>query len=239
MEQRRPETGEEVIQDIRSRTDSTLLAFSCGKDSIASYIAIRDHFDTIVPFYMYQIPGNLEFIEEALTYYEKKMGTHIVRMPHDSLYRMINNMVFQPPERQSKIKKLDFVEPSRDAASYAVAADNGLDPETVYTAIGVRANDSIQRRISIQKHGAINHKLRHYYPIFDWTKQRLIDAIKDSGLKLPVDYRIFGRSFDGLDLRFLYPIKKHFPRDYEKILEWFPMAEVEIYRYEFNKAGHQ
>ena len=228
---KRAENSEEVIQQIRGVTPDTLLAFSCGKDSIASWLAIRDHFDTIVPFYMYLIPGNLSFIEESLQYYEDFFDTKIVRMPHDSLYRMLNGMTFQPPERLRFMQKLDLQEPNREDTAY-------LDPDTVFTAIGVRQNDSIQRRLAIQKHGAINTTQRHYYPVYDWSKQRLIDEIKKAGVKLPVDYNLFGRSFDGLDLRFIYQIKKHYPLDYQKILEWFPMVEVEIYRYEFAMKGH-
>lgn len=231
--------GEDVIAEIRSRTPETLLAFSCGKDSVAAWLAIRDKFEKIVPFYMYLIPDNLSFVEEALIYYEQFFQTKIVRMPHDSLYRMLNGYVFQPPERQGIIQKLDLPEPEREETAYAVAYDEGMaDPENAFTAIGVRANDSIQRRLAIEKHGAINWNKRHYYPIADWSKQRLIDEIKHSGCKLPVDYKMFGRSFDGLDLRFIYQIKKHYPDDYRRILEWFPMVEVEIYRYEFHMAGH-
>lgn len=235
---KRAENSEQVIQQIRSVTPDTLLAFSCGKDSIASWLAIREHFDNIVPFYMYLIPGNLSFIEESLQYYEDFFDTKIVRMPHDSLYRMLNGMTFQPPERLRFMQRLDLQEPNREDTAYAVAYDNDLDPDEVFTAIGVRQNDSIQRRLAIQKHGAINATQRHYYPVYDWSKQRLIDEIKKAGVKLPVDYNLFGRSFDGLDLRFIFQIKKNYPLDYQKILEWFPMVEVEIYRYEFAMKGH-
>ena len=235
---KRAENSEQVIQQIRSVTPDTLLAFSCGKDSIASWLAIREHFDNIVPFYMYSIPGNLSFIEESLQYYEDFFDTKIVRMPHDSLYRMLNGMMFQPPERLRFMQKLDLQEPNREDIAYSVAYDNDLDVDEVFTAIGVRQNDSIQRRLAIQKHGAINVNKRHYYPVYDWSKQKLIDEIKKAGVKLPVDYNLFGRSFDGLDLRFIYQIKKHYPLDYQKILEWFPLVEVEIYRYEFAMKGH-
>jgi len=60
----------------------------------------------------------------------------------------------------------------------------------------------------------------------------LLSEIERSGIKLSVDYKIFGRSFDGLDYRFLAPIKKHFPRDWQRLCQWFPLAEAEIYRYE-------
>lgn len=47
---------------------------------------------------------------------------------------------------------------------------------------------------------------------------------------VPPDYQWFQRSFDGLDVRFLAKIRKHAPGDYARILEWFPLAELELHR---------
>jgi 3'-phosphoadenosine 5'-phosphosulfate sulfotransferase (PAPS reductase)/FAD synthetase len=82
------------------------------------------------------------------------------------------------------------------------------------------------------KHGTISYNQLKYHPIWDWKKRDLIDCFNKHKIKLPIDYKLFGRSFDGLDLRFLMPLKKHLPNDYKKILEWFPLAELEIFRYE-------
>jgi hypothetical protein len=49
------------------------------------------------------------------------------------------------------------------------------------------------------------------------TKDPMLAILKHHNLHLPIDYRIFGRSFDGLDLRFLLPLKKHLPRDYKRV----------------------
>ena len=51
-----------------------------------------------------------------------------------------------------------------------------------------------------------------------------MDAIRGAGIELPPEYAWFGRSFDGLDRRFLGPIQQHAARDYARILEWFPLA---------------
>lgn len=235
---RKPQTGKEAIKIVREKSPHTLIAFSTGKDAIGAMLAIREQFDSVTPFYMYTVP-DLEFVEESLQYYERFFQTRIVRMPHDSLYRMMNNMVFQPPDRQTYIRNLDLPMPERDDIAYAVAFDMGLDPDITYTAVGVRKNDSITRRMAINKYGTVNHTKQIYYPIAEWSKQDLIAAIKHAGVKLSKDYQLFGRSFDGLDLRFTYQIKKHYPRDYQKILEWFPLVEVELYRYEFHTKGHQ
>jgi len=60
----------------------------------------------------------------------------------------------------------------------------------------------------------------------------LLDTIRAANIRLPVDYRWFGRTLDGLDYRFLAPLKAHAPRDYARVLEFFPLAELELFRME-------
>ena len=81
--------------------------------------------------------------------------------------------------------------------------------------------------------GAINWKEKKFYSNWDWTKEALIAEMRKAGVKLPVDYWIFGRSFDGLDYRFIAPVKRHFPEDYGKLLEYYPLMDSELMRAEF------
>jgi 3'-phosphoadenosine 5'-phosphosulfate sulfotransferase (PAPS reductase)/FAD synthetase len=221
-------TGEEVIQVIAARTDTVLLAFSGGKDCIGAWLAIRKHFRRIIPYYMYLVPG-LEFVERGLRGLEAEMGIKVIRIPHPSLYRMINACVFQPPERSELIGRLALPEPTYSEMQQAIRDDLGLGDEC-YTATGVRAADSPVRLMSIRQHGAINHNARQFMPIWDWKKARLVDELRQFGIRLPEEYRIFGRSFDGVDYRFLEPISREYPRDYQRILKWFPLADLEIER---------
>ena len=103
-------------------------------------------------------------------------------------------------------------------------------PDAAYVGTGVRMADSPYRRIGIKTHGAVNHNAKRFYPIYDWVKADMIREIDASGVKLPVDYRMFGRTFDGLDYRFLNPLKEWYPEDYQRVLDWFPFAELEIAR---------
>jgi hypothetical protein len=228
-------SGPEVIQKIKemSAEPVTILAFSSGKDSLAAYLALRPHFERIIPVYKYSVP-NLEFIEEGLRYYEHKMGTPIERIPHDSLYRMLNNYVFQPPGRWEILMDHRLPRLDRQKCHEPIIQQLGLHKGT-WTALGTRRDDSPARRMNFITHGPINFKARTYSPVWDMTKGQLVTLIRKSGWKLPMEYRIFGRSFDGLDFRFLFGIRRYFPRDYRKILDWFPLAELEIKRYEYAK----
>lgn len=227
-----------VCEVVRAATghDKALLSFSCGKDSWAAWLSAREDFD-FQPYYLYLVPG-LEFVEDYLGYAEQVLGKRIVRLPHPSFYRWMNEMIFQAPERGPIIDAVDWPNWDYDDMRGAVIEDCGL-PEDVWTATGVRAADSPMRRASLIKNQGVNARRRYFYPCWDWKKEQLLAELVRAGIKLPIDYKVFGRSFDGLDLRFLLLIREHFPRDYRTILDWFPLVDMEIARYEFAQRSGQ
>lgn len=174
-----------------------LLAFSCGKDSIAAWLAMRDMGIEVVPAYLYYVPG-LRFVDEELDYFEQKFQTRIKRYPHPSLYRWLNNAVFQAPERLRYIEAARLPEPSYEQMWDFIRADVGLDKST-WCADGVRAADSIQRRGAFVQYGYWRRNLKKVSPIGDWLKGEVLDCIRGHHIELPCDYAWFGRSFDGID----------------------------------------
>lgn len=226
-----------VCEVVREATghDKALLSFSLGKDSWAAWLSARDYFD-FTPYYLYLVPG-LEFVEDYVGYAEQKLGKKIVQLPHPSFYRWINHALYQPPERLRTIWAVNWPSYTYDDMRGAVIEDCGL-PADAWTASGVRAADSPMRRVTLMKTRGVSANSRYFYPCYDWNKDRLLKVLVANDIRLPVDYKVFGRSFDGLDLRFLVQIRKHFPRDYQTILDWFPLVDMEIARYEFAKK-HQ
>lgn len=223
----------ELCERMAAECDTAILAFSTGKDSIAAWLQLRKYFKRIIPYYCYLVPG-LQFVEDSLKYYEDFFGCHIYRLPHKGLFVWLNALVWQPPYRAPIITMNvlpDIDEYNDDVIGDIIRGAEGL-PESAYIATGIRMADSPFRRISIKSHGAINHNTKHFYPVYDWVKEDLIREIDEAGVKLPVDYRMFGRTFDGTDYRFLKPMKEWFPDDYERLLEWYPYAELEIARRE-------
>ena len=229
-------SSDDLCREIAKDTNGTaILAFSCGKDAIGSWLQMRRHFTKIVPVYLYLIP-DLRFVNESLAYYDEFFGTHIYRLPHPSLYRWINAAMWQPPERINTIADLGLPNYTFQDVWNLVKAEAGIDPE-VLTGVGVRSADSIIRRNSILKHGVVNRRKGEFFPVWDWNKARLLKEIQESGVRLPVDYQWFGRSFDGLDARFLGPIRDHAPEDYARILDWVPMADIDLFRREVMNAN--
>ena len=212
-------SGIETIKQVAKMQRKTLLAFSGGKDAVAAYLAIREHFDEVIPYYLYLVPG-LEFVDAQLDMYERQFGFKITQLPHPSVIEGAGLPDFDYTDIQA-----------------AMVGKFGLPKDTL-VADGVRAADSPMRRIAIQSHGSISYNLLKYHPIWDWKKADLVACFKKHNVRLGSDYKVFGRSFDGLDLRFLLPIKKHYPRDYQRILELIPMADLEIFRWECANGKH-
>lgn len=207
-----------------------MLSFSCGKDSIVAWLKMREYFIEITPYYLYLIP-DLEFVEQSIQYYEQYFGCHIWRLPHPSLHRWMNNCVFQPPDRVEWLRSLKLASFDYDEIRSLVWTATGNKGEGFY-GVGIRAVDSPIRWTAIKTHGPVSENQHKFYPIYDFRKADMLTWLEKAQVKLPVDYRMFGRSFDGIDARFLGPIKKYFPKDYQKIIEYIPMADMELYRRE-------
>lgn len=208
-----------------------ILSFSRGKDAIACWLKLREHFDEVVPYFLYSVPG-VQFVEESLDYYERFFGTKITRLPHPSLYRKLTEHVFQPPERMG-LGKMTRLRTRYDYADVEEVVRRKFGLDAAWGAVGIREVDSVMRRLQIRKNGPLQHSRRSFFPIYDWKAEFLREQLTKSGVKLPVDYRLFGRSWDGLQWDYLEPIRREFPDDYERIVRWFPLAPAVLKKRKF------
>ncbi len=207
--------------------DAVVLSFSAGKDAVASWLQLRRYFKRIVPFYYYLIP-DLEFVDEGLRYYEDFFETKIERYPSPQLFRMLRSFVFQPPERCETIERLHL--PKFDHQMIENDMRERFEMSDALCAMGTRATDSMARRTALRRYGSLNPNRRTFWPVYDWTSADLAREFTEAKVRLVVDYEMCGRSFDGLQHLFTGPIKQRFPRDYERIREWFPMIDLESFR---------
>lgn len=224
----------EIREKLASENKPVLVAMSLGKDAIAANLALREAGIQTQLAYLYYIPGangqrTLNFVHKTIDQLQDAFQQEIHLYPHPSLYRWLNNFVFQPPERLAVIEAAKLPNISYEEEWDLIREDLGL-PKDTWIADGVRAADSIVRRASFTKHGVMKPKHHKVSPIFDWQKHEVLNAIEQAVIPLPVDYEWFNRSFDGLDYRFLGPLKEHAPDDYQRVLDWFPLAELEIMR---------
>ena len=205
---------------IRKITDSVIVAFSGGKESVVVLDLCFRYFKNVQPFFMYMAP-DLSFQERTLGWYEKKYQTEIIRLPH-----MDTSACF----RYGVFRNIDFEVPIisiNDIYKYV-----RLKTDIWWIAAGERINDSIVRRAMMKKSGSIDVQRGRLYPVSAWKKQEIMDYIKFHNLYLGEDSRKLGFSFKSLWGKELAMVKQYFPEDYEKILRLYPFAEAGVKRWE-------
>ena len=205
-----------------------LLAFSRGKDAIGAWLALRDAGVEVVPYHLELIPG-LQFVRDSLAYFEEWFGQRIIRLPHPSFYRWLRHRTFQPPERWGVIHAAQIPRVEYPHIYEALKVTLGLPADT-WVCNGVRAADSPQRRLAMANQGPWNHSDRSVAITWDWRIAKVRAEIAAAGIELPVDYELWGRSFDGVDHRFLAPMRRALPEDFERLLHWLPLADLFLFR---------
>src|ERR1035441_2268282 len=96
----------EILRMVAAETDTVLLMFSRGKDSIAAYLACRDRFRRIEFLHLDLIPG-LEFVDKSIADFEKLFSVTIHRRVHPSFFRWLNRLIFQAPENCALIEAMN------------------------------------------------------------------------------------------------------------------------------------
>ena len=207
-----------------------LLSFSGGKDAWGVWLALQGSGLNIHPFSYYIVPG-LEIVDDYLAECERRVGP-ILRYPHPMLYDMLTSCTMQAPQRIWALEHLGLPRFTKDDLHRCAENDLGFPAKSCYVALGLRAADSIMRGSYFKSHGAVDTKRKVFSPIWDWDKARLVDALRAGGVKLSREYLLFGRTMDGPVLLYSLALKRHAPRDYRTLLEWFPLLESEVWRYE-------
>lgn len=201
-------------------TDSVIVAFSGGKESVCVLDMCFRYFKNVKPFFMYICP-NLSFQEKTLAWYEKKYQTEIIRLPHMDVSEFFHYGSFRMPDYSFPIVSIN------DIYQYV-----RLETDMWWIAAGERIADSIIRRAMMKKSGSIDTQRGRIYPISEWKKQDVLDYIKFHNLYLGADSRHMGFSFKSLEGRELSMVKNYFPDDYAKIIRQYPFAEAGVRRYE-------
>jgi 3'-phosphoadenosine 5'-phosphosulfate sulfotransferase (PAPS reductase)/FAD synthetase len=224
------------VSNLSRRT--AWLSFSCGKDSIATWLYMMEtgFWDDIIPVFYYYVPG-LSFEEEALEYYEKVLGRHIIRIPSPNTLSWMDWGVFQTPQSNLIVKEYrDYIyECSFDNTDLWIREQN--EQAWAYMATGVRMADGLNRRGVILQNGGHRSNGKKFYPCFDFSDKEVAEIVRAHNVKLPYDYAVWGRTFDGMQYRFLKDLKQALPEDYNKVLELYPLADVVLHRYEAGNSN--
>lgn len=208
------------VKTMSRVTDSVIVAFSGGKDSIVTLDICFRFFKNVKPFFMYIVP-DLSFQERMLEWYEKKYQTEIMRIPHMDVCEFFHYGSFRPADYSFPIVSIN------DIYRYV-----RLETDIWWIAAGERIDDSIVRRAMMKKSGSIDEQRGRLYPISAWKKREVMQYIKFHNLYLSQDSRKLGFSFRSLSGKELLMLKQTFPDDYKKVLHLYPFAEASVKREE-------
>lgn len=221
-----------LCREIAQKSHGTcFLMFSGGKDSVAAWVHLSGYFKRIIPFHCASIP-HLKYKEKMLDYYETMFQTRILRLMGEDLKMALVRHIYQlTPWECDQIDeeigevedygKLDILEYLRKEFSLPRA----------WCAVGISANDSIDRRIYCNKTGGKNKSNRTFYPCWDWTRSQLLEAIREAGMGISPEYRYCKRSMGGVpSATYNKVLMEHFPDDWKETLRWYPLAEAKNWR---------
>lgn len=204
------------VETAAAITDSVLVAFSGGKDSVVTLDVCMRYFAHVEGFFMYQVRG-LSFQESILRYYEDKYGIPIHRIPHFELSQWLRYGLFRMYDFSCPIvgvkETYDYIRENTDIW---------------WIAAGERIADSVWRRAMIKSSGTIDEKRGRFYPIAEWNKADVQAYIRQRHLRVGVESQKLGFSFRSFMGKDLIKIRDAFPNDYAKIKQWFPLVDASI-----------
>lgn len=206
-------------------TDSVIVAFSGGKDSVVTLDLCCRYFKRVSAFFMYQVPG-LSFQEATIRYAENRYGITIERIPH---FELSEFLAFGALRKEDASVPLIGI---NDCYRYV-----RLINDMWWIAAGERIADSIVRRAMIKRSGCIDEKRGRFYPVANFNKAEVMAYIKHHKLKPAPETAVIGHSFRSLMPKDSYMLRKYYPKDFEKIKRWFPFIEASALHYEVYGDG--
>lgn len=210
----------DTIRTQAKVTDSVLVGFSCGKESIVTLDLCFRYFKNVKPFFLYICP-NLSFQEKTLEWYEKKYQITIERIPHMDVSEYFHYGSFRPGDVTFPIVSLNDI-------YHYLRVKNDI----WWIAAGERIDDSIVRRAMIKNSSTIDVKRGRLYPVAYWKKKEIYKYIQYHGLRLDGYNKAVGHSFAGLEGKELLNLKTHYNDDYQKLLRLYPFAAASVKRFE-------
>lgn len=224
-----------LCAEIASKTDTVVLGFSRGKDSVAAWLWLREFFPRVISFHVDGCPG-LGFVERSLAYYERFFGATIERCYARDLFESLANMVYQPVEDEDWIDGLELMNVAAGNDEIAERIRDKHDLGHAWMAWGISSADSIVRRSQKKYREGVNEAKRVFYPCFDWHREHVLQAIAAGGARLPEDYLLCNRSIASvMNLRGLERMRDTMPDEFERVKFWYPFIEASLARNEFRR----
>lgn len=208
------------LQAVARTAPGVIVMFSGGRDSLATLDLCARAFDRVVCAYLWVVPG-LRCVEGPLERACENAGAELVRLPHWTLIRYMQAGTYNVRTRGHHLKQLRWVDMEEHLREVT-----GL----LWVASGSRADDSWVRRLQSRRFGTVNHRSHRLTPLHDWRAREVSDYLRARSIPAPPPdmWGQKGARSQGFELTrtCLGWLRAKYPQDYQRVLEWFPLAEV-------------
>jgi hypothetical protein len=230
------ELEKDFLNKVDSLKDKTnILHFSCGSDAVASYLRLKEFGIKPILVYHYFIKG-LPIHQNYIDWFEKKFNERIYQFPSTLFSEMLDNALYQYPvkarERFRNKIGYDLEKHTKESFDRFLADSVGGD---VVFHLGLKYTDGLRRYQHLIKQGC-KYKDK-FYPIASFQVKDIQDILEKYDCLLPIDYRLWGISFESPRAWNINLIKEFCPVTYKMILEVFPLVGAEGLRDRFNKLN--
>jgi len=214
---------EETLDDLKraaERSPDVIVAYSGGKDALATMDLCVRSFRKVAAFFMYLVPG-LEHIQATQEFAKAQWGiTDMLHYPHFTLPKLLRAGIYCP----NRYTRDDMPELKLGDVYAAAIADTGIR----MIATGAKKADSLFRRKSWKQF----EKDYLVYPLKDWSTRDVLGYLKIRHLPVPTMNAKHQTSGVDLTTRDVLRIYDSFPQDFEKMEKVFPFIGAIVKRRE-------
>lgn len=215
-----------VLRDKARVSDSCLVAFSGGKDSLVVLDLCRRTFKRVVCFHMYFIPG-MKCMENAMAYAKERWQVEVLYYPHWVLFKALRCGAYCN-EGYWKDDLPDFA--LHDIYLWAMK-ETGIP----LIATGAKKADSLWRRRYFYLARSWEAEWL-FYPIKEWMKRDVLAYLSAHDIPIPDADNSTASGIDLATSSILWLHDKH-PADFALMERWFPYVRACVKRREFYGIG--
>lgn len=208
--------------------DEVFLSFSCGKDSLACWCALRHAGIKVIPVH-FLIHPELQIIHDTLDFYEDFFQTKIHRLIHPCYFDTFKHLIYVNPYMLRIIESFNIYErPGFETQKKKLATV--LGKKDYWQVRGIKAKDSMIRFYAIRRAGVINPKTRVAYPMVNCGDRITYSMLIYHKVPLPDYYEHLGESLDLITAYVVRYLKQYAPEDYERVKLFQQLIDLEEFR---------
>lgn len=228
------EDYQKKIELIKDKTN--ILHFSTGADSIAVFLRLREAGIEPILIYKYFVP-NLPMVNNYLDYFSKKFNVRIYQFPNSLMPEMFGNVQHQRPTKRDNYfyEQIKWVKNITKEAFDKFLEGIFTDKKNTVYHYGLRYTDGLHRFLHLKKNGV--YFQNKFYAIASYKVGDIQNILRKYDCKLPIEYGLWGISFESPRAWNIGLIKEHCPETHKIIKDWFPLIDYKGYREKFNKLN--